>query len=76
MKILVVDDDPNILELVNIHLSQAGYEVIKAVNGAQALEMLEEQLPDLAVVDVMMPGMDGFELTKSYGRKRTFLFYC
>lgn len=64
MKVLVVDDDPNILELVNIHLSQAGYEVIKASNGAQALEKLEGQIPDLAVVDVMMPGMDGFELTK------------
>src|SRR5690606_6215601 len=40
------------------------YEVIKAVNGLQALERIEEQLPDLAVVDVMMPGMDGYELTK------------
>ncbi|GEN84920.1 DNA-binding response regulator [Sporosarcina luteola] len=64
MRILVVDDDVNILELVNIHLSQAGYEVIKAVNGLQALERIEKQLPDLAVVDVMMPGMDGYELTK------------
>ncbi|MCG7343853.1 response regulator transcription factor [Sporosarcina sp. ACRSL] len=64
MRILVVDDDPNILELVNIHLSQAGYEVIKAVHGEQALHMLDDRLPDLAVVDVMMPGMDGFELTK------------
>lgn len=64
MRILVVDDDVNILELVNINLSQAGYEVIKAVNGLQALERIEEQLPDLAVVDVMMPGMDGYELTK------------
>ena len=64
MRILVVDDDPNILELVNIHLSQAGYEVIKAAHGEQALNTLETRLPDLAVVDVMMPGMDGFELTK------------
>lgn len=64
MKILVVDDDSNILELVNIHLSQAGYEVMKASNGIEALELLDEDLPDLAVVDVMMPGMDGYELTK------------
>ena len=64
MKILVVDDDPNILELVNIHLSQAGYTVMKAENGMEALELLNEDLPDLAVVDVMMPGMDGYELTK------------
>ena len=64
MKILVVDDDPNILELVNIHLSQAGYTVMKAENGMEALDLLNEDLPDLAVVDVMMPGMDGYELTK------------
>ena len=64
MNILVVDDDPNILQLVNIHLVHAGYEVIKATNGAEALELLKEQHPDLAVVDVMMPGMDGFELTR------------
>ncbi|MHC8514794.1 response regulator [Sporosarcina sp. ITBMC105] len=64
MRILVVDDDPNIVELVTIHLSQAGYEVLKAANGVKALELLEEDLPDLAVVDVMMPGMDGYELTK------------
>lgn len=64
MRILVVDDDVNILELVNINLSKAGYDVVKATNGLQALEKIEEQLPDLAVVDVMMPGMDGFELTK------------
>lgn len=64
MKILVVDDDPNILELVNIHLSQAGYAVMKAGNGMEALKLLDEDLPDLAVVDVMMPGMDGYELTK------------
>ena len=64
MKILVVDDDPNILELVNIQLTQAGYTVLKASDGFQALKVLEEQLPDLAVVDVMMPGMDGYALTK------------
>ena len=64
MIILVVDDDPNILQLVNIHLTQAGYEVVKTTNGAEALELLKEQHPDLAVVDVMMPGMDGFELTR------------
>ena len=64
MKILLVDDDPNILELVNIHLSQAGYEVMKATNGLEALAFLDEELPDLAVIDVMMPKMDGYTLTK------------
>ena len=64
MKILVVDDDPNILELVSIQLMQAGYTVLKASDGFEALELLETELPDLAVVDVMMPRMDGYKLTK------------
>lgn len=64
MNILVVDDDPHILELVNIQLTKAGYSVQKASNGLEALELLEEIIPDLAVVDVMMPGMDGYTLTK------------
>jgi len=64
MKILVVDDDPNILELVSIQLTQAGYAVMKASSGFEALELLEQDLPDLAVVDVMMPRMDGYKLTK------------
>ena len=64
MKILVVDDDPNILELVSIQLTQTGYRVVKASDGLEALELLEEGLPDLAVVDVMMPKMDGYALTK------------
>ncbi|MEK4027241.1 response regulator transcription factor [Pseudobacillus sp. FSL P4-0506] len=63
-KILVVDDDKNILELVSIHLTYAGYQVMKAENGVQALGILKNEFPDLVVADVMMPGMDGFELTR------------
>ncbi|MEG0258667.1 MAG: response regulator transcription factor [Lysinibacillus sp.] len=64
MKILIVDDDVHILQLVNIYLQREGYEVIQAENGQQALDLLKGELPDLAVVDVMMPGMDGFALTE------------
>lgn len=64
LKILVVDDDPNILELVSIQLTKAGYLVQKASNGNDALQLIEEEYPDLAVVDVMMPGMDGYTLTR------------
>ncbi|AZK46650.1 response regulator transcription factor [Paenibacillus lentus] len=71
MKIIVVDDDKNILQLVSIHLTREGYQVLNANNASEALDMLENELPDLAVVDVMMPGMDGIELTeilsKDYG---------
>lgn len=64
LTILVVDDDPNILELVRITLSAASYTVMKAKNGREALELMEQEVPDLAVVDVMMPEMDGYTLTK------------
>lgn len=64
MKILVVDDDVYIQQLVSIHLSREGYQVYKANHAEEALALLEEKTVDLAIVDVMMPGMDGFELTK------------
>ncbi|WP_102262568.1 response regulator transcription factor [Mesobacillus jeotgali] len=64
MRILVVDDDVNIQRLVTIHLTQEGYQVFKANDAEEALTLLENQNVDLAIVDVMMPGMNGFELTK------------
>jgi two-component system, OmpR family, response regulator len=64
MKILVVDDDVYIQQLVSIHLSREGYQVIRANHAEEALAFLEEKTVDLAIVDVMMPGMNGFELTK------------
>lgn len=64
MKVLVVDDDVYIQQLVSIHLSKEGYQVYRANNAEEALAFLEEKNVDLAIVDVMMPGMDGFELTK------------
>ncbi|QMV45106.1 response regulator transcription factor [Cohnella cholangitidis] len=64
MKIMVVDDDKNIVQLVSIHLAREGYRVLNAYDAAEALDMLEKEVPDLAIVDVMMPGMDGIELTR------------
>lgn len=64
LTILAVDDDPNILELVRITLSAASYNVLKAKNGREALHLMEQEVPDLAVVDVMMPEIDGYTLTK------------
>lgn len=64
MKILVVDDDRHIVELVSIHLQEAGYKVMKAYDGEEALTLIEDEIPDLAIVDVMMPKMDGYTLTK------------
>lgn len=60
----MVDDDKNIVQLVSIHLTREGYQVLQAFNAAEALDLLEKEVPDLAVLDVMMPGMDGIELTR------------
>ncbi len=59
--IMVVDDEPSIVRLVRAKLQADGYAVVTAEHGDQALGMLEEHSPDLVVLDVMMPGMDGFE---------------
>ncbi|PGS55794.1 response regulator transcription factor [Bacillus sp. AFS041924] len=64
VKVLVVDDDANIRELISIFLSGEGYTVIEAENGQEALMLLEENSIQIAVVDVMMPEIDGYELTK------------
>ena len=63
-KILVVDDDRNVLFLVSELLARDNYEVIQASDGLTALSQIRELLPDLAVLDVMMPGLDGFELCR------------
>ncbi len=63
--ILVVDDDPSIVQVLEARLSAAGYRVFTAVNGKQALEIINEQAVDLVLSDVKMPGMDGRELLKT-----------
>jgi diguanylate cyclase (GGDEF)-like protein len=62
--VLVVDDDPFIARLLEIELKAAGYDVQVANDGRQALELARERCPDLVLADVMMPNMDGFELTR------------
>jgi len=63
-KILVVDDERSLVELCQIILQQAGYLVRGALNGRQALQMVDEEPPDLVLLDVMMPGMDGIEVCR------------
>ncbi|BDB45176.1 DNA-binding response regulator [Mycobacterium kiyosense] len=59
-RILVVDDEPNIVELLSVSLKFQGFEVLTASNGPQALDRARESRPDAVILDVMMPGMDGF----------------
>jgi DNA-binding response OmpR family regulator len=63
-KILIIDDDVDTLKLVGLMLQKQGYQIIAANNGAQGLEQAETENPDLILLDVMMPEMDGYEVTK------------
>ncbi len=61
IRILLVDDEPDILEIVGYNLSQEGYKVITAENGREAISKAKKEQPHLIIMDVMMPGMDGIE---------------
>ena len=65
MTILVVDDEPRIRDFVRMNLEMEHYRVIEAGDGLEALEQLREHLPDLVILDVMMPEMDGFEALRA-----------
>ena len=67
-RILVTDDEPNIVRLIQVNLERQGFQVETANNGAQALEKIRANRPDLLVSDVMMPEMDGFELLSNIRR--------
>ena len=62
--VLVADDDPDIRSLVTVRLEKSGYEVVAAGDGEQALAAALERAPDLALLDVMMPKLDGYEVTE------------
>jgi Response regulators consisting of a CheY-like receiver domain and a winged-helix DNA-binding domain len=64
IKVLVVDDEPNIRDLLSASLKFAGYEVQTAINGKQAVEAAVTWQPDIIVLDVMLPDMNGFSITK------------
>ena len=63
-KVLVVDDDPNALDIVRTFLESRGYTVATARDGKEALSLLEDVHPALVLLDVMMPGMDGWEVAR------------
>ena len=63
--ILIAEDDADIRGLLRLYLEGEGYRVLEADNGARALELAREETPDMAILDVMMPQMNGFELTRA-----------
>jgi two-component system, OmpR family, alkaline phosphatase synthesis response regulator PhoP len=63
-KILVVDDDPEIVAMLNARLSKRGYQVSTAFDGNKAIELAKRELPDIVLLDVMMPGKSGWEVAR------------
>ncbi|MFA5039372.1 MAG: response regulator [Candidatus Omnitrophota bacterium] len=61
-KLLIVDDEPDVLKLLGERLSKAGYNVLKASSGKEAIEIANKKSPDLIILDIAMPGMDGSEV--------------
>ncbi len=75
-RILLVDDDPEIVKTVKSYLQQAGYAVLVAYNGQDALSIVRDQAPDCVVLDVMQPDFDGWQMTpRILGREWEFLWY-
>lgn len=68
-RVLVVDDEPDITALVAYHLAKAGYRVSTAANGADALRAAREERPDIVVLDLMLPGVSGYEVLQELRRK-------
>ena len=69
-KILVVDDDRNICELLKLYLENEGYSVFVANDGQQAVEMFQAKSPELVLLDIMLPNMDGFDICKEVRQKK------
>ena len=63
-RVLIVDDDLTIIKFVRANLKASDYETLTALDGAEALETIERELPDLVILDIMMPKMDGFEVCR------------
>ena len=63
-KILIVDDEEDILELLRFNLSREGYHLVTATTGEEALDLSRSEVPDLILLDLMLPGIDGLEVAK------------
>ena len=64
IKVLAVDDEPDVLRLIQIKLKKAGFDVVTARDGVEGVEMAHQEHPDVVLLDVMMPRMDGYEAAR------------
>ena len=63
-KIVVIEDEPDILEIIDYNLSKEGFEVCSALDGERGLELVKKEVPDLVLLDLMLPGLDGIEVCR------------
>jgi len=68
-RILIVEDDQTLLDVLQYNMANEGYKVLTALDGAVALELAEREKPDLIILDIMLPGLDGFEVCRILRRK-------
>ena len=64
-RVLIVDDEKAIVDILEFNLQRDGYETLKAYDGPEGLRMAREENPDLLLLDIMLPGMDGFEVCRT-----------
>lgn len=70
-KVLIVDDEADIVDFIGDYLTEEGYSVVKASDGTEALDKVHREAPDLILLDIMMPGLDGFEVCKQIRAEST-----
>ena len=70
-RVLVVDDEPDIVALVAYHLAKAGFRISTATSGPEALEQARRELPSIVVLDLMLPGMSGFDVLETLRRNES-----
>ena len=75
-KILIVDDEQEIADVVELYLKNENYTVKKCYNGREALQSIGEEAPDLALLDVMLPDIDGLTICRKFGRLIRFPLLC
>ena len=63
-RILIVDDEPHIIKVLTVRLEKAGYEVIAAIDGQETLNKVRKEMPDLIILDLMLPGIDGYKVCR------------
>lgn len=64
-KILIADDEAEIRDVLHLYLEKDGYEVVEAADGVEAMEKIKKEQPDLAILDIMMPGLDGYRVLRN-----------